>query len=106
MRKTFVATACVALALSAQLSSASKPVPIHFIYAKPGATYEQFQSDRDVCNHHAQRPHYYWGGYGGHYMVDERPSSTVFLNCMAGKGYTLAREGWDTGVLWNLRRGR
>lgn len=96
MRKLTVALLCVAGALSIPVSSAdTRPAQIafHWIYTKPGATYEQFQSDRDTCAHYAKRPHYAYG-------VDYSPSSMVFLNCMANRDYTLSKEGWDTGVLW------
>ena len=98
----------IAGALFLQASAASAPIPIHFVYEKPGATYEQFQSDRDVCARHATRPHY-WTVGEGRYYVDDWPRSTVFLNCMAQRGYALSKSGWDTGVLWTLpylRRGR
>jgi hypothetical protein len=101
MRKMSVAVACIAGVLSIQALLASPSTPIHFIYAKQGATYAQFQSDTDVCARHAKRPHYYPLGRG-QWATNDRPSSTVFLNCMAQTGYTLDKNGWDTGVLWIL----
>jgi len=101
MRKISVAVVCVAGVLSIQGLSASTRTPIHFIYSNPGATYDQFRSDRDVCAHQAKRPHY-WAVGNGEWLTNDRPSSTVFLRCMDEKGYALAKDGWDTGVLWVL----
>jgi hypothetical protein len=101
MRKLSVAVVGIAWALSLQASSASTPIAIHFIYAKPGASYDQFQGDRDVCARQAKRPHYQ-PGMDGRYFVEDWPSSTVFLNCMAKNGYAMTKDGWDTGVLWTL----
>ncbi|MEJ0025448.1 MAG: hypothetical protein WDN01_05410 [Rhizomicrobium sp.] len=98
MRAIPVAVVCVAGLLSVPSLAST---PIHFIYSKPGATPEQFQSDRDVCARDAKRTRYYpWGR--GHWAERKYPSSTVFLNCMDDRGYTLSRSGWDTGVLWIL----
>ena len=98
MRNTTIAIASVIGALSVQVSLASPSVSIHFIYTKAGGTYEQFQNDRDVCVKSAKSGMGY--NVGQHYFVwRDRPSSTVFLNCMAAKGYTISRTGWDTGVL-------
>jgi len=97
MRVMTVTLACVIGVFSTQISFAS--TPIHFIYAPTGATYEQFQRDRDICAKEAHR----------HFLGDiyiSQPRSTVFLNCMAHKGYVLNNalgpKGWDTGVLWTL----
>ncbi|MEJ0043024.1 MAG: hypothetical protein WDM81_12825 [Rhizomicrobium sp.] len=99
MRK--IAVGCVAGMLSIQVSAASVQTPIHFIYEKPGATPAQFQSDRDVCAHRATRTRY--APLGRARWIDvNRPSSTIFLNCMDDRGYTLSKTGWDTGVLWVL----
>ncbi len=100
MRVSF-AIACAALVVCGPSSSASTRTPIHFIYSNPNATYAEFQSDRDTCHRQAAKPRWEPLGIAGWHPVD-RPSSTKFLNCMAEKGYTLAKNGWDTGVLWTL----
>jgi len=101
MRKMTVALACVVGVLLVQTSLASTPV--HFIYAKTGATYQQFQSDRDDCAKKAKR--HFTHNIGLNYYI-WRPDSTVFLKCMSDRGYTLEHalgaKGWDTGVLWTL----
>lgn len=99
MRKIPAAAICIACVLSLQGSSAS--TPIHFIYLRTGATEAQFQSDRDLCHHNAVKTRWYTFGHA-RWSFSETPSSTVFLNCMAEKGYTLSKDGWDTGVLWVL----
>ncbi len=93
--RTMSAAALASLLLLDVSSAAVRPkqVEFHWIYVKQGATYEQFQSDRDVCAGHAKRPRYVDG-------VEYSPSSTVFLNCMSDRGYQLSKNGWDTGVLW------
>ncbi len=102
MRKISAAVVCIAGMLCVQGSFASTPTPIHFIYAKPGATAEQFQSDRDACAHDAKRTRYTPWGRGGWVEINW-PSSTIFLGCMDDRGYTLTKTGtWDTGVLWVL----
>jgi len=100
MRKISVAAFCVASVLSLQNSEAS--TPIHFLYSNPNATYDRFQSDRDQCAGHATRTRWYAMGNDARWYATDKPSSTIFLNCMADKGYTLAKNGWDTGVLWVL----
>lgn len=103
MRKVFVAAMGIAAVLTAPAALAAKPIPIHFIYQKAGATVAAFQSDRDLCANRAQRPRYMPVGTNGGWMTREHPSSTVFLNCMKDKGYTLTnKDGWDTGVMWTL----
>ena len=96
MPKISAAIACAASVLLVRSSFADvrpKQIAFHWIYVKQGATYEQFQSDRDECTHFAKRPRYMYG-------IEYSPSSTVFLNCMERRGYILSKEGWDTGVLW------
>ncbi len=103
MHKLSIAVACVAGLLSVQATSAAVRTPIHFIYTKAGATQAQFQADRDACRHDATKTRWFpWAE--GHWTSRDVPSSTVFLNCMAERGYTLARNGWDTGVMWTLPR--
>jgi hypothetical protein len=101
MHKMTAALACVIGVFSGQTSLAS--TPIHFIYAKTGATYEQFQSARDDCAKEAKR--HFLQNLGLNYYL-WRPSSTAFLKCMVDRGYTLDNalgpKGWDTGVLWTL----
>jgi hypothetical protein len=100
MRNIFLAAASVTAALFALPSFASTPTPIHFIYAETG-TQQQFQNDRDDCAQDAKKLRLNPLGRG-QWQDRPYPSSTVFLRCMADKGYTLSKEGWDTGVLWTL----
>lgn len=96
MHKLSIAVACVAGLMSVQASSAAvrpKQVEFHWIYVKQDATYGQFKNDTGECATFAKRPRYAGG-------IEYSPSSTVFLNCMQERGYTLAKDGWDTGVLW------
>lgn len=92
---------CVAAVLTLPGAWANVRTPIHFIYTKAGATNAQFQADRDACRNDAVKTRWLpWSD--GHWFTRDTPSSTVFLNCMAERGYTLARNGWDTGVMWSL----
>jgi len=96
MLRVSAAIVCIAGLLSLQASNAAvrpKQIEYHWIYVKDGATYGQFKSDTGECATYAKRPRYAGG-------IDYSPSSTVFLNCMQERGYTLAKQGWDTGVLW------
>jgi hypothetical protein len=61
---------------------------------------EEWSKELDVISHEETNNGYPMGH--GRWNFIETPSSTVFLNCMAEKGYTLAKDGWDTGVLWTL----
>lgn len=94
MRKISAAVLCIMSVLSSS-SAGVRPnqIAFHWIYVKQGATFEQFQSDRDACTQSAKRPRYANG-------IEYSPSSSVFLNCMTDRGYSLSKEGWDTGVLW------
>jgi len=100
MRKLSFVAVCVTGMVCAGFATASARTPIHFIYAKSAVSFEQFQGDTGHCHHIAATARYQPNGYGGQYVHDG--SSTRFLNCMADKGYVLAKNGWDTGVLWVL----
>jgi len=101
MYKLSIVAACLAAVFSLQGAGAAARTPIHFIYTKAGATYQQFKSDTDECAGHAKRTHWFpW--HDGRWNFSDNPSSTIFLNCMAEKGYALAKNGWDTGILWYL----